>query len=135
MDWIIKIDNRLHEREVDTQHENRSANTSTAFNKNEGFLATGLSNGSKNSHSNTTITPTLPPGEPMEIDAIRTKKRQPLTETEQKRRHDNGLCMYCGGKGHAAASCPNISPEAKKAWTARQKAKAMSNDKAASGKA
>ena len=36
--------------------------------------------------------------------------RAPLSDEEKKRRRDNGLCGYCGTKGHFADSCPNKKP-------------------------
>uniref|UniRef100_A0A8C6XVG6 ribonuclease H n=1 Tax=Naja naja TaxID=35670 RepID=A0A8C6XVG6_NAJNA len=40
--------------------------------------------------------------EPMELGAARTR----LTTQEQTRRHQGGLCLYCGEPGHFAVSCP-----------------------------
>ena len=42
---------------------------------------------------------------PMEIDSIR--RRGPLTETEKQRCRVNRLCLYCGGLGHIAITCPH----------------------------
>lgn len=39
---------------------------------------------------------------PMELDVTKFTK---LTEAERRRRRQNGLCMYCGAKGHYAKSC------------------------------
>ncbi|OMJ12353.1 Retrotransposon-derived protein PEG10 [Smittium culicis] len=41
----------------------------------------------------------------MEIDAISSRPRGPLTESEKTRRYDLRLCLYCGGKGHIALNC------------------------------
>ncbi|OMJ26195.1 Retrotransposon-derived protein PEG10 [Smittium culicis] len=38
----------------------------------------------------------------MEIDALTSKPRVPLTEKEKTRRYELGLCLYCGGNGHIA---------------------------------
>ncbi|KAG0305483.1 hypothetical protein BGZ99_002052, partial [Dissophora globulifera] len=38
----------------------------------------------------------------MDLDNVHTKK---LTATEKQHHRDNGLCMYCGGGNHFAASC------------------------------
>ena len=32
-----------------------------------------------------------------------------LMPDEQKRRFDNGLCMFCGAMGHLAKECPNVT--------------------------
>ena len=42
---------------------------------------------------------------PMEIDS--TRRRGPLTEAEKQRRRANRLCLYCGGPGHIAITCPH----------------------------
>lgn len=49
----------------------------------------------------------LSPGIPMEINALRTHPRGPLTQEEKKRRRALGLCNYCGGPNHIASDCPN----------------------------
>jgi hypothetical protein len=47
---------------------------------------------------------------PMDLDANqKSVKFKPLTQEEKKRRRDNGLCLYCGEKGHDAANCPRKS--------------------------
>uniref|UniRef100_A0A3B3SFD0 DUF4939 domain-containing protein n=1 Tax=Paramormyrops kingsleyae TaxID=1676925 RepID=A0A3B3SFD0_9TELE len=38
--------------------------------------------------------------EPMQIG------QSPLTTTERRRRTQGGLCLYCGGVGHAVSACP-----------------------------
>lgn len=38
--------------------------------------------------------------EPMQLGSFR------LTPQEKQRRRTQGLCLYCGGKGHKAAGCP-----------------------------
>jgi len=40
---------------------------------------------------------------PMELDSIKPRK---LTAEEKKRRRTEGLCLYCGAKGHFASKCP-----------------------------
>ena len=42
---------------------------------------------------------------PMEIDT--TRRRGPLSEEEKQRRRANRLCLYCGGPGHIAVTCPH----------------------------
>jgi hypothetical protein len=42
---------------------------------------------------------------PMEIDA--TRRRGPLSNAEKQRRWANRLCLYCGGPGHIAITCPH----------------------------
>jgi hypothetical protein len=49
---------------------------------------------------------------PMEIDAMRSRHRGPLTEAERLKRKQDGLCMHCGAAGHMKDKCPNCSPEA-----------------------
>ncbi|KLO15535.1 hypothetical protein SCHPADRAFT_789774, partial [Schizopora paradoxa] len=50
---------------------------------------------------------------PMDIDALRTnakpasnsQKRGKLTPEEREMRIKNGLCLYCGKKGHVVNEC------------------------------
>ena len=46
-----------------------------------------------------------------------------LTQQERQRRYDNNLCMFCGGVGHTAASCPKASSSAAKAKARAAQAK------------
>jgi len=43
--------------------------------------------------------------------------RGPLLEQERQRRQDQGLCLYCGGKGHMVSQCPSLQGKARKADT------------------
>ena len=43
--------------------------------------------------------------DPMDLSSSRP--RGPLTAAERERRISLGLCLYCGGSGHVAKSCPN----------------------------
>lgn len=46
-------------------------------------------------------------GDPMDLDAITAGgKRGPLSDAERDRRRKGNLCMYCGGSGHYAVTCP-----------------------------
>jgi hypothetical protein len=36
----------------------------------------------------------------------KSEKRGLLTVEEKERRHKEGLCLYCGEKGHLVAECP-----------------------------
>ena len=44
------------------------------------------------------------PEDPMQLDAIRPRT---LSTSEKERRRANNLCLYCGGPGHFAQSCPS----------------------------
>jgi len=43
--------------------------------------------------------------------------RGPLSEQECQCCHDQGLCLYCGGKGHMVSQCPSLQGKARKADT------------------
>ena len=68
-------------------------------------------------YSTTTTTPStdipaLPPGEPMSINATKTRCG-PLTQAERDHCRANNLCLYCRGN-HFINVCPNMSNAAKK---------------------
>ena len=50
----------------------------------------------------------IPGDDPMQIDGSRGP-RGPLSFEERRRRSDAGLCAYCGGAGHAIATCPKAA--------------------------
>ncbi|KAJ2607317.1 hypothetical protein H4S08_004867 [Coemansia sp. RSA 1365] len=55
--------------------------------------------------------PSIPPPRyngpmPMEIDAVRTAPRGPLTHAEREHRRMHNLCYYCAQNGHIARECP-----------------------------
>ncbi|OMJ15536.1 Retrotransposon-derived protein PEG10 [Smittium culicis] len=43
---------------------------------------------------------------PMEICAVNSRPRGPLSAEEKTRRYEKGLCLYCGNTGHIAHQCP-----------------------------
>ncbi|OMH80913.1 Retrotransposon-derived protein PEG10 [Zancudomyces culisetae] len=53
--------------------------------------------------------PLLAP-EMMDVDAVVSKPRGPLTPEERNRRITNRLCMYCGQPGHIIRNCPLRTP-------------------------
>lgn len=56
---------------------------------------------------NPTLTPSLPPGEPMDLGA---STRQKLSPEELNRRIQDNLCRYCGEPGHFVRNCPRSAP-------------------------
>jgi len=104
---MITIDNRLHRREV----ERKATKKSTPRQQNTTDTIT--------QPKPTAFTTTLPPGVPMEIDAMKTVPRPPLTKEERDRCFAQGLCLYCGGAEHTVKNCPNMSERAKKKFNAQ----------------
>lgn len=92
-DLAIRLDNRIHERRMDQRRPSRPAAYQTS---------------TKPPFTPRSVTANSPAtSTPMEIDATKGKKFQPLTDEERKRRIDNNLCLYCGNPGHRAGQCPN----------------------------
>ncbi|KAJ1157947.1 hypothetical protein NDU88_010644 [Pleurodeles waltl] len=56
-------------------------------------------------------------GEPMEVGAVRA----PLSRAEKESRRVQGLCMYCGRKGHYVRECPQ-KPRKKFSYSPTRKA-------------
>lgn len=118
---IIRVDNELHELEKDTKTSKSKPHS------------TNQSSQQQTSYQPVASSSSLPMGEPMQIDATKTKAKKffkKLTQEEKDERKRKGLCSYCGMGPHSADDCPNKSDSAKKADAARAAAR-----KAASGKA
>ena len=63
----------------------------------------------KTSSTPSTPVPRPAPISPADTDAMdlsTSRRRGPITPAERSRRMNEGLCMYCGGSGHFANSCP-----------------------------
>jgi hypothetical protein len=119
VDFCIDIDNRVHEREVERRHEAKPTNTVKSSNPSRNTNNSSFSPCVPPTSSSSSST--LPPGEPMEIDATKTgKPRGPLTPEERQHRKDLKLCLYCGGPNHDAKSCPNMLEAAKKRFASKQ---------------
>ena len=109
----IEFDNAVHENELDKHHAKSGGDASKSTNRSHPKQI--QSNPRPVATSASSSTPVLPPGEPMSIDATKTK-RGLLTQAERDRHRTNKLCMYCGGQ-HQIDSCPNMSDAAKKRFT------------------
>ena len=87
--------NRLFERRLERQPMSRPrADQTYAL-----VVASTPSSTTQTSH----MIPSSGPS-PMEIDV--TRCRGPLSEAEKQRCRANRLCLYCGGPGHIAITCP-----------------------------
>ena len=109
----IELDNAVHENELDKRRAKSGSTLDTA----DHVYPTQTYHSPTPYYSTTATTPStdmpaLPPGEPMSIDATKTR-RGPLTQAERDHRHANNLCLYCGGN-HFINVCPNMSDAAKK---------------------
>jgi hypothetical protein len=83
-----------------------SSNSNTSNNNNN----TNNKNQSKNKTDKPDKSKTTP--NPL---ADKLGKDGKLTSQERQRRFDNNLCMFCGGTGHTANSCPKSTSSASKA--------------------
>lgn len=116
VDLVIDIDNELHENELNArEHAQNLRSTASSSRSHRPVASTPqVSSTSSVAPSSEVV--------PMEVDAV--KFRGPLTQDEKDRRRRNNLCMYCGGTGHNADTCPNKSAKAKKRDAARPAAPA-----------
>lgn len=98
VDLAIKIDNRLQERERfrgTTGHEGRQR-----WSQNSSTTLPGVGTPLVHRPSYPGPTPSGSQEEPMQLGRTR------LSPDERRRRHREGLCLYCGGTGHFLAGCP-----------------------------
>ena len=92
----VRCDNRLFERRSERQLMSRPRTDQTYAS----IVASTPTSTTQTSH----MIPSSGPS-PMEIDVAR--RRGPLSEAEKQRRRANRLCLYCGGPGHIAITCPH----------------------------
>ncbi|THU91610.1 hypothetical protein K435DRAFT_863266 [Dendrothele bispora CBS 962.96] len=90
--FAIDCDNRVHKQELEPKDESSKKSTNN------------------NTLSSSKSESTLPPGEPMQIDATISKPRGKLTEAEWKHCIDNDLGLYCGKCRKTTDTCPNHPP-------------------------
>ncbi|KAL0952213.1 hypothetical protein HGRIS_006503 [Hohenbuehelia grisea] len=136
-DYIIEIDDRLYEFDRQLKYDNAPSKIKDNSSSSRAPKQSSSSSTTTPSHSSVpSSTASLPPGVPIDIDAIRTGKKQgPIDANERKFfRRDNGLCMYSRADNHLVAACPNISDASRKAYAERQ-AKAKAKAVPQSGKA
>lgn len=93
-DLAIRLDNRIHERRMDQKRSTRPSH------QNYSRIS---------APTQPAATSVLSRSTPMELDATKSKRFQPLTQEERNRRMENNLCLYCGNPGHRAGECPNKS--------------------------
>ncbi|KAG5634126.1 hypothetical protein DXG03_006291, partial [Asterophora parasitica] len=114
------IDNRVHRREQERKLKAKANTTKSTTPRSQHSTLTSTTSTLTHAPAVSTSSAPLPQGTPMEIDVMRTlKPHGPLTDEEKERRH-LGLCSYCGGTGHMAAACPNMSAASKKRFTDRK---------------
>jgi hypothetical protein len=118
VDFVIEIDNRVHDRELERKQEGKQNNSNFSAKSSYSYQPRSSTQSFYNQQTTaptSTSSTALPPGEPMVIDATKiSKPRGPLTAEERERRHKQNLCLYCGGANHSAATCPNMSEASKK---------------------
>lgn len=98
----VKCDNRLFERRMERQGRLRASDRLPAP-PTSSFHSV---NTHKPTYSRPPPPPTLPPGDPMQVDSTKVKH---LTPGEKARRRQQNLCLYCGKPGHFAPNCPEKS--------------------------
>ncbi|KAG5637732.1 hypothetical protein DXG03_004328, partial [Asterophora parasitica] len=121
IDFVIKINNRVHRREQERKLKAKANATKSTTLRSQHSTTTSTTSTSTRTPAASTSLPPLPQGIPMEIDTTRTlKPHGPLTDEEKECCRHLGLCSYCGGMGHLAAACPNMSAMSKKCFTDRK---------------
>ena len=109
--YIVPLDQRLEEREREkrqlgeTGFGRRSRNTNVQFSE----QSIRSDYGRSASHAVTPTTQlTAARDQPPTSKTFTTpfRPRGPISNDERKHRMDNGLCLYCGNRGHVAPDCP-----------------------------
>ena len=96
--------NKPKPKEEDDKTENKDANNSR--NRKKGKSSTS---NAPNPSASTPATPTKPSAPPKPSTGTKTEPRGPITQVEKDRRKAEGLCLYCGEKGHQVNKCPRLA--------------------------
>lgn len=102
MQKIQQLDNRARS----TQATMRPVRATTRFQSSTTTITPRVSSAAA---TTTTVPASGTPGGSVPMDLSNTQRRiprGPLTQDEKTRRRQQNLCLYCGGAGHMAASCP-----------------------------
>jgi hypothetical protein len=94
-----------HKSDKKTDNNNHNSGNSNNSNKNQSKGSNHNDKNNKDDKSNSAPNPI----------ADKLGKDGKLTQQERQHRFDNSLCMFCGGTGHMANSCPKSSSSASKA--------------------
>lgn len=123
----IKLDNDLYQYNTNTKKKS-SAQDHSKPRDHTPKAPTSSHTTTTTSHSQSTSSDVVP----MDIDAVRTAPRGPLSAAERQRRLDNKLCLYCGEAGHLVSACPKSKSRPK---TDRKEARISAvEDSSGSGK-
>lgn len=118
VDFVIEIDNHVHDRELEWKQEGKQNNSDFSAKSSYSYQPCSSTQpfySQRTTAPTSTSSSTLPPGEPMVIDATKiSKPHGPLTAEEWEQHHKHNLCLYCSGTNHSAATCPNMSDGSKK---------------------
>ncbi|KAG5640472.1 hypothetical protein DXG03_008545 [Asterophora parasitica] len=110
IDFVIEIDNCMHCRKQEHKLKAKANTTKSTTLRSQHLTMTLTTSTSTRTPAASTSSPPLPQGIPMEIDTMRTlKPRGPLTNEEKEHCRHLRLCSYCGGVGHLATMCPNMT--------------------------
>ena len=103
---LQKIDNRF--RSVQASLRKPFAYGTTRSSSAPSIPTPKVSSGTSTPGTSTPAPRPTPPSssEPDVMDLSTSRRRGPITPAERSRRMNEGLCMYCGGSGHFANSCP-----------------------------
>ena len=100
-DLVIRLDGRIHDREIEGRKGGRTFPTSSHHNR-----TTASTPRANTTSTTTTRTASYNGPQAMDLDATRSKAFKPLTPQERTHRMTNNLCLYCGKAGHRASDCP-----------------------------
>jgi hypothetical protein len=118
-DRLIALDRRYWERQEEIKRERGRSGQS------EGTPASSSrkpANNQNTSSTSSSSSSSKPPNKPAPSSSSSssspprpgTDASGRITTEERKRRLDNNLCLYCGGKGHGVKDCPVSEAKAKK---------------------
>lgn len=119
--YVVPLDNRLYEREQERKREQKDDKDNSGKQQNRqttGNSGTGNTTNNPNRQTSTKVVethvtagnyrPTTANTTSFQRTSTFNNTRGPLSAEEKQRRINEGLCLWCGVKGHISRDCPDL---------------------------
>lgn len=109
--FVIPLDNRMYEREIERKHESKDSNKVTTTRTTVTSAPAAVATTTRAfTNAPAPITNTNQRFAQATGQQGQSAPRGPLSDAEKQRRRDNNLCLRCGDPGHVLVDCPGYRP-------------------------